>query len=269
MSYLNPPYPNNFQELCAAMPLFYLDVFEIRAILRAQGHLLDGICGGVENVVDFNFILTADDATIRMWEKALKITYKRQLTLDQRKRIIIGYIIGLGHIGEPEIRKIVSLYTNFSVTVSFHRGHISITIDGIGCISGYTNLIETLYKRIPAHLGLGFTVNIRSPTTSTLYIGGVAASVVRAEAAEKADELYFQDELYPGGQVSVLDMLPPRQNEDVWTVRAPLYAGGAAGALEVLDVGEDTAPKAGAPAILRTGGVCTIITNPAPGGAQR
>ena len=97
-----------------------------------------------------------------------------------------------------------------------------------------------------------------------LHVGGPAASVVRIEPEEKADELNSQDRLSLGGQVSVLDMLPPKQNEDIQAARAPLYAGGAAGALEILNVREDCTPKAGAPAVLRTGGVCTIIANPAP-----
>lgn len=198
MSYLNPPYPNNFQELCAAMPLFYLDVFEMRAILRVQGRLLDGVCSGLENVVDFNFILTADDATVRMLEKALKITYKGKLTLDQRKRVIIGYIIGLGHIGEPEIRKIISLYTDFSVEITFYRGQIGITMDGIGSVSGYENLLETLSKRLPAHLGLIFNINIRSPATPVLRVGTKMAGDVNIGIPEGRDVFRFSDEVSAG-----------------------------------------------------------------------
>lgn len=176
MSYLNPQYPNNFQELCAAMPLFYLDVFEMRAILRAQGHLLDGVCSGVENVVDFNFILTADDATIRMWEKALKITYKGKLTLDQRKRVVIGYIIGLGHIGEPEIRGIIGQYTPGHVDFDFMRGTITVVVEGE--IPGEENLLETLLRRIPAHLTTKIYIHIRKQYRHTIPFsqGGAVGS---------------------------------------------------------------------------------------------
>lgn len=233
MSYLNQPYQNNFQELCAAMPVFYLDVLEMRAILRAQGYLLDGICGGVENVVDFNFILTADNTTIRMWEKVLKITYENALTLEQRKRVVIGYIIGLGHIGEQEIREIVALYTDFAISVTFQRGVIGITLDGVGFISGYTNLIETLAKRIPAHLSLGFTVNVRSPTATTLHIGGSIGASIRLG-------------------------LPP--GEDTYNFRRTLPTGGRGGVQSSLGIQEDTAPPPGT-TILRTGGVCTILSN--------
>lgn len=166
MSYLNPPYPNNFQELCASMPLFYLDVREMRAILRAQGHLLDDICDGVEQVVDFNFILTADEATIRRWEKALKIIYKGKPTLDQRKHVVIGYIIGLGHIGEQEIRGIIGQYTSGHVDFDFMRGTITIVVEGE--IPGEENLLETFLRCIPAHLTLKMSIHIRKQYRQTI-----------------------------------------------------------------------------------------------------
>lgn len=159
MSYLNPPYDNNFKELCAAMPLFYLDVREMRAILRAQGRLLDGICAGTEEIVDANFILTANEATIRQWERVFKITYKGRPTLDQRRRVVIGYIIGFGHIGEKEIRAIIAQYTPNHVDFDFQRGNIIIFIDGE--IFDEDNMLNTLLRRIPAHLCLNITVHVR------------------------------------------------------------------------------------------------------------
>lgn len=230
MSYLNPPYPNNFQELCAAMPLFYLDVFEMRAILRAQGRLLDGLCDGVERVVDYNFILTADDATIRMWEKALKITYKGKLTLDQRKRVVIGYIIGLGHIGEQEIRGIIGQYTPGHVDFDFMRGTITVVVEGE--IPGEENLLETLLRRIPAHLTLKISIHIRKEYRQTIPFaqGGAVGS-------------YFFFEPVTQGHISVTTPLelsqaaavapwltsePPTPQEAIRT-ELPFTHGGAAG----------------------------------------
>lgn len=159
MSYLNPPYASSFQELCAAMPLFYLEVAEMRAVLQAQGYLLDGVCGGVEDVVDFNFILTADEPTICRWEEKLHIKYRTRLTLDQRRRVVIGYIIGFGHIGEQEIRAIIAQYTEHRVDFDFLRGLITIFIDGE--IFDEDNMLGALLRRLPAHLGLSITVHIR------------------------------------------------------------------------------------------------------------
>lgn len=177
MSYLNPPYANNFQELCAAMPLFYLEVLEMRAVLRAQGYLMDGLCAGMEELVDANFILTANEDTIRQWEKAFKITYKSRLTLDQRRHVVIGYIIGFGHIGEPEIRAIIAQYTPNHVDFGFMRGHITIFIDGE--IFDEENMLNTLLRRIPAHLGLGITVHVRREYRQNLDLVQAAASDVR------------------------------------------------------------------------------------------
>ncbi len=168
VSYLNPPYPNNFQELCAAMPLYYLEVLEMRAILRAQGHLLDDVCDGMEKMVAVNFILTADEPTICRWEKRLHINYKNRLTLDQRKRVVIGYIIGFGHIGEPEIREIIAQYTERHVDYSFMRGVITILVEGE--IFDEDNLLEALLRRIPAHLGLNMSIHIRKQYRQDLIV---------------------------------------------------------------------------------------------------
>lgn len=168
MSYLNQPYANNFQELCAAMPLYYLDVLEMRAILRAQGLLLDDVCDGMEKMVAVNFILTADEPTIRRWEKRLHINYKNHLTLDQRRHVVIGYIIGSGHIGEPEIREIIAQYTERHVDYSFMRGVITILIEGE--IFDEDNLLDTLLRRIPTHLGLDMSIHIRKQYRQDLIV---------------------------------------------------------------------------------------------------
>lgn len=195
MSYLNPPYPNNFQELCASMPLFYLDVREMRAILRAQGRLLDGICDGLEQVVDFNFILTADEATIMKWETALKITYKEKPTLDQRKHVVIGYIIGIGHIGEQEIRGIIGQYTPGHVDFDFMRGTITVVVEGE--IPGEENLVETFFRIIPAHLTLKMSIHIRREFRQTIPLaqGGAVGSNFKFDP-EAMDYLAARNPLY-------------------------------------------------------------------------
>ncbi len=159
MSYLNPPYENSFKELCAAMPLYYLDVFEMRAILKADGRLLDDVEASFEQAFLNNFILKADAATISVWENILGITYREKLTLDQRKSVVIGRLYGNTHIGEPEIRDIISNYTGNSVYIDFKSGVIYITIEGE--IFGEDNLLDTLLQRIPAHLRLNMGVHVR------------------------------------------------------------------------------------------------------------
>lgn len=172
MSYLNPPYEDNFKELCAAMPLFYLDVFEMREILKAQGRLMDDVCAAFELVIDNNFIMTADDQTIREWEEVLHIPRDPSLTLDQRRRIVAGYTSGRGHIGEPEIREIVGQYTENAITVAFAKGVITIGIEGE--IFGEDSLVDTLLRRIPAHLALKIILHIRRVFRHEIPVGYAA-----------------------------------------------------------------------------------------------
>ncbi len=262
MSYLNPPYKNNFQELCASMPLFYLEVLEMRAILRAQGRLLDGVCGGMEKLVDVNFILTADEATIRMWEKALKITYTNKLTLDQRKHVVIGYIIGHGHIGEPEIRKIIALYTDFAVDIAFDRGDISITLDGCGSIPAYANLLETFAKRIPAHLSLRLTMNVRSPAPAVLCVGSAMGANTALGMPEGRDEFDFQTVLHPAEMMGAQSTAGVTEERDTFAFSSEVRAGASpVGEQTWIPVPEDvSAPDR--VSILRTGGVVTMIAPP-------
>lgn len=189
VSYLNPPYPNNFQELCAAMPLYYLEVLEMRAILRAQGHLLDDVCDGMEKMVDANFILTADEPTICRWEKKLHINYKNRLTLDQRKHVVIGYIVGFGHIGESEIRELITQYTERHVDYSFMRGVITVLIEGE--IFDEDNLLNTLLRRIPSHLGLNMSIHTRKQYRQTISIaqGGAVGSYFLGEPPTPAETI--------------------------------------------------------------------------------
>lgn len=235
MSYLNPPYPNNFQELCAAMPLYYLDVFEMRAILRAQGYLLDGVCSGMEKLVDVNFILTADETTIRQWEKALKITRDEILTLEQRKRIVISYIIGFGHIGEPEIREIISLYTDFKFALSFDKGNITISMDGIGFVPGYSSLMDTICRRIPAHLSLKFVVTIRSPTAPKLRIGGSVGLQPSISVPQEPDTYDFRNTLHTGGTVEAAASINTPQRPDDYDFQSALHTGGSVESVASVD----------------------------------
>ena len=116
--------------------------------------------------------------------------------------------------------------------------HFRLTIDLSRIIGEEQKVLEVMervnfYKSLRSHLDdIQYTIEAQEP--AMLHVGGPAASVVRVQPAEKADELNARDRLYLGGQVSVLDMLPPRRNEDMQSVRAPLYAGGAAGALDVM-----------------------------------
>lgn len=235
------------------MPLFYLDVYEMREILKAQGRLADDLRDSTERIIRNNFILLADEPTVKEWENILNITYDVPMTLDQRKNVIIGHICGYAHIGEPEIREIIALYTDFSVTVAFAKGVITITIDGIGSILGFSNLVETLLKRIPAHLALRFSVNIRAAKPAVLRVGGNIGLAARISVPQGADSFDFRNTLNFGGASEIRSSVGIPEDTRIPNTHSILHTGGTGGMRACSGVPEDTAlPKVRS--VLRTGG---------------
>lgn len=167
MKFYNKYFKNNYEELLTYYPDFYKNVYEMNQILKAFGSISDDLETAIEQVFFNNFVLTADLETVKIWENILDITYSEKLTLDQRKRVIIGRISGYGHIGEPEIRNIISNYTENSVSIDFRKGKILVDIDGE--IFDENNLLNTLLRRIPAHLALNMTLHIKRTFRQNLY----------------------------------------------------------------------------------------------------
>lgn len=173
MKFYQKYFKNNYEELLTYYPRYYREIFEMVEILKAHGKIADALEENIERVFFNNFILTADETTIQIWEQdILNITYQKKLTLEQRKNVIIALLCGHGHIGEPEIREIIKNYTPNAVAVDFNKGRISILIDGI--VFDEINLYHTLLKRIPAHLGLGVSIHIRREFRQEfkVYYGG-------------------------------------------------------------------------------------------------
>lgn len=175
MKFYERYYPGNYEELITYYPRYYRDVFEMVEILKAHGRIADSLEAHIEQAFLNNFILTADAETIGIWEGILEITYSEKLSLDQRKRVVIARLNG-GHIGEPEIRWIISNYTDRDMFMNFAQGIITIVIQGE--VFDEKNLYKTLIRRIPAHLKLGMSVEMHRTFQQPLKIsfGGAAGA---------------------------------------------------------------------------------------------
>lgn len=154
-----PERNGSYEELMSYYPHYYHGIAEMEALLRYFGGVCDDIETQTEQAYLNNFVLEANEDTIKSWEEMLHIAYTEQLSLDQRRIVVQGRISGNGHIGEPEIRAIISTYTNKPVTVNFEQGTITVVI--AGGIFGEDNLLDTLMQRIPAHLKLRLSAEIR------------------------------------------------------------------------------------------------------------
>lgn len=181
MKFYQKYFKNSYEELISYYPRFYRDVFEMVEILKAFGRVSDVLEDTVEQAYLNYFIQEADLKTIKIWEDILGISYTDNLTLEQRKSVIIGRISGYGHIGEPEIRGVIANYTKNPVTVDFVSGVITIVINGE--IFDETNLLNTLLQRIPAHLPLNLMIHIKREFRQRLKFsfGGAVGSSIQAQ----------------------------------------------------------------------------------------
>ena len=187
MSYLNPPYEDSFKELCAAMPLFYLDVFEMREILKAQGRNLDSVSSAFELIVSNNYILTADEPTIKSWETFLRLVNPPGMTLEERRSQVAAMFYPASHIGEPEIKEIFRFFSAGSVDVRFLQGQIELTISlASNEVLSVAAFLQVVARKIPAYLSLsvvfqtkiglpigthGRGYTYRSPLAGTAFTG--------------------------------------------------------------------------------------------------
>lgn len=163
-----------YEELASYYPRFYRGVLEMEAVLKYFGEVCDDMQAKIEQAFLNNFILQADEETVREWEGFLEIRHDKPLSLDQRRRVILGRISGTGHIGEPEIRAIVSIYTDCDITVDFEGGVIRVDIDGEIFDEG--SLYQSLLNRIPAHLALKMTARTIRKFPMELKFGFGAAT---------------------------------------------------------------------------------------------
>lgn len=223
------------------MPLFYLDVYEMREILKAQGRLGDGIFEATERVINNNFILLADAETVGQWEDMLKITHDGPMTLDQRKSVIMGLVCGNGHIGEPEIRAIIAQYTPQAVTVGFAKGVIYITIEGE--VFGEGSLLETLLRRIPAHLALRIQLRKTRVFRQALSVGFGGAVGTQQEPQFVAEPRNSTLAIHVAHGGAVSPFIRGEPHTEPRTASAPLRVGRGGGVVSETSVEPHTEPR--------------------------
>lgn len=153
---------SNYEEIKNFYPVWYREVFEMDAIWRATGGKLDELQNGINRAVDNCFISTADAHAIGELEKFLYIDYDATRSLPDRRALVASFFIGNGHVGEKEIKEIVSTFTPGEIEVALIGGttEISVTRE----ISDRFNLADCSFiilKRIPAHLKVVFNDILR------------------------------------------------------------------------------------------------------------
>lgn len=149
----------NYDELITYYPLFYRDIKEMDAILRAHGKIADDLEAGIEQVFANNFIDTANEATIERLEKFLDLGLNRSRTLEERRRLVKSFFAGFGSVSASMLEGIVRSYTDAEVSVRFEpfddAGNNMLYIEfgrGNSPTLYMSDINLLLNKKIPAHI---------------------------------------------------------------------------------------------------------------------
>lgn len=154
-------WPSKYEEIKTWYPVWYREVLEMDAIWRAFGRQLDAVQAGIIQSVDNNFIDYADAQAISKLEAFLGVTYDGPRTLTERRNVVKAFILGNGHIGQKEIKELVSVFTNGDIQVALVGGKIEVTVTrDFGDRFNLYDCHLVLDPRIPAHLALGLVDNL-------------------------------------------------------------------------------------------------------------
>lgn len=157
-------------ELTGYLPPFLQEFKELKAAFDAENPEFQLAWDATENVLKNEFISTADEYGISLWEQILKILPDTSKTLEERRGGVKLRLMNTGKISCQMIAEIVSNYTGSPTFCIYKNGVVKIEVDGE--IFDEENLLNTLKKRIPAHLKLATTIHTKRAGRALTEISG-------------------------------------------------------------------------------------------------
>ena len=226
--------------------------------------------------------------SIAVWEWVYGFEPDESMSLEERRRRVLSRIFSAKPVNPEVLRRGISATAGAEAEVIDFTAPYSfgVTLHITGGPIPMERVLRFIYETKPAHLSVNITV-VFPPIKSTLHMGGTTGShtVIHVPCAPdrysfhdalhlgggmgagvevgvplEPDAYAFRDTLYVGGSFGVEASAGTAAAPDSFQFQAALHTGGTAAAQAALPVPEDTAQPA-ATTILRTGGVCTIISN--------
>lgn len=165
-------FASNYEELISYYPRYYREVWEMVAILKANGRLLDDAQDAIENIYKNGFIDSMDEAAIAELERFLYIRARSQRTLEERRRLIKSYIIGFGKISATLLSDMLQAYTGSPSIIKLepfddqrnNKLYIS-TSPQNDFFFFASDVLDILSKKVPAHIpfSIAFTYQPEAP----------------------------------------------------------------------------------------------------------
>ena len=111
---------SGYEEIVSYGPSWWTEYREMDANYRFAGWTLDLMAHFLEQEVKNQFPSQADEKTIKMFERLLRIEYDSELTLEERRRVVSAYYSGTGHLSRSVILSLVKAYTGHEGEVYWH-----------------------------------------------------------------------------------------------------------------------------------------------------
>lgn len=174
--FYNRQFASNYEELISYYPRYYREVWEMVAILKANGRLLDDAQDAIENIYKNGFIDSMDEAAIAELERFLYIRARSQRTLEERRRLIKSYIIGFGKISATLLSDMLQAYTGSPSIIKLepfddqrnNKLYIS-TSPQNDFFFFASDVLDILSKKVPAHIPFSFAFTYQ-PEAPPAYI---------------------------------------------------------------------------------------------------
>ena len=164
--YYSNGFENSYEELITYYPAFYRDVFEMRAILEANGRICDTIIDTINGVIENSFVQSADEPTITRLEAFLNIKTDRSRPLEERRRLVYSFFVGFGKVSasslKESIRAITGAESEFEFKISDEAGNNTLYImieRGDTNALNFGDIETILTQRLPAHIN--YKVSLR------------------------------------------------------------------------------------------------------------
>lgn len=156
----------NYEEIVSYGPKWWTEYREMDANYRFAGWTLDLMAYFLEQTVKNQFPSEADEKTISMLEKLLRIEYDAELTLEERRRIVSAYYSGTGHLSRSVILSLMKAYTGHEGDVYWKGPVLCISFGNDETHFVSIGLLQKiLERRMPAH------IPFRTQCTCTVRLG--------------------------------------------------------------------------------------------------
>ena len=144
-------------------------ILELQAVIKTEGFEVDFLKNDIALTVNEAYLTTMGEERISSWEKALGIVSSTTDSVEDRREVIIARVRGQGKLNTAQINSIVGAFTGGTANSYIKDSvlHVEITPPPENKQYKFTNVVQELSNKVPAHLGI--TVTRKYATWEEIY----------------------------------------------------------------------------------------------------